>query len=263
MHISFESEQIMGSTWLSVIIPSYNEISNVKRGILDDVLGYLKKQKYSWELVLTDDGSTDGSLEYFQEYKKKYPNIRLLANPHRGKGPTVFTGMIEAVGEIRLFTDFDQATPIQELEKLLPFIDKGYDVVIGSREIQGAKREREPIHRHIMGKGFNFFVKLLTVQGIQDTQCGFKLFTQEATKKLFPNLYIYRPGKKRDDAFTGAFDVELLYIAKKHAMRIAEVPVFWKYAKTNRVNPMKDSLRMFIDLIRIRAADLMGKYPRT
>lgn len=253
----------MSSTWLSVVIPSYNEALNVKRGVLDEVIGYLKKQSYTWELILTDDGSSDGSLESFRECAKKNANVRLLANPHRGKGPTVFTGMMEAVGEVRLFTDFDQATPIQELEKLLPFVEKGYDVVIGSREVQGAKREREPFHRHIMGKGFNVFVKMFTVQGIQDTQCGFKLFTKKATEKLFPRLYIYKPGHIRGDAFTGAFDVELLYIAKKYGMRIAEVPVSWKYAKTNRVSPIKDSLRMLIDLMRIRAADVLGKYPQT
>ncbi len=251
------------STWLSVVIPSYNEGANVKRGVLDDVVGYLKKQTYSWELVLSDDGSTDGSLEFLQEFAKKNDHVRVLANSHRGKGPTVHSGMTSAVGEIRLFTDFDQATPIQEIEKLLPFIDKGYDIVIGSREVQGARREREPFHRHIMGKAFNMFVRLFTIQGIQDTQCGFKVFTKKAAEKLFPRLYIYRPGKIRGDAFTGAFDVELLYIAKKYGMRIAEVPVSWKYAKTNRVNPIKDSLRMLIDLMRIRSADLLGKYPRT
>ena len=98
--------------------------------MLDEVILYLKKQSYSWELILTDDGSTDGTLEVFQEYIKKYSNVRLLANSHRGKGPTVSVGMMSAVGEIRLFTDFDQATPIQELEKLLPFVEKEYDVMI-------------------------------------------------------------------------------------------------------------------------------------
>lgn len=253
----------MGAIWLSVVIPSYNEMTNVRRGVLEEILAYLKKQTYGWELVLTDDGSSDGTLLYLQDFAKKHARIRVLANAHQGKGPTVYAGMTQAVGDVRLFTDFDQATPIQELEKLLPFIEKEYDIVIGSREVQGAKREREPLHRHIMGKGFNFFVKFFTVRGIQDTQCGFKLFTKRATEKLFPLLHIYKPGSVRGDAFTGAFDVELLYIAKKYGMKIAEVPVFWKYAKTNRVSPLKDSLRMLVDLMRIRTADMLGKYPRS
>lgn len=245
---------------LSVIIPSYNEKSNLRRRVLDDVVAFLQSQPFSWEIVLTDDGSADGSLHDLFEFSRLHDNVRVLDNPHRGKGPTVYAGMMAAIGELRLFTDFDQATPIAEIEKLLPFIEKGYQVVIGSREVQGAKREREPIHRHIMGKVFNLAVQMLTVRGIQDTQCGFKLFTQEAVEKLFPRLHIYRPHYVRQDAFTGAFDVELLYLAKKYGMRIAEVPVSWKYAKTNRVDPVKDSTRMFIDLVRIRVADMMGKY---
>lgn len=250
----------MKQPYLSVIIPSYNEKSNLRRRVLDDVVDFLQLQPFSWEIVLTDDGSTDGSLHDLFEFSRSHAHVRVLDNQHKGKGPAVYAGMMAATGELRLFTDFDQATPIGEIEKLLPFIEKGYQVVIGSREIQGAKREREPIHRHIMGKVFNLAVQMLTVRGIQDTQCGFKLFTQEAVEKLFPRLYIYRPHHVRQDAFTGAFDVELLYLAKKYGMRIAEVPVSWKYAKTNRVDPVKDSTRMFIDLMRIRVADMMGKY---
>ncbi|MEK7458054.1 MAG: dolichyl-phosphate beta-glucosyltransferase [Patescibacteria group bacterium] len=260
---SMSSTNSMQKPWLSVVIPSYNERSNVELGVLDDTLSYLQRQKYTWELILTDDGSTDGTLDALMEYAKLHPHVRVLANSHQGKGPTVFVGMMAAEGALRLFTDFDQATPIQEIEKLLPFMEDKYDLVIGSREVQGAKREREPLHRHVMGKAFNIAVKMLTIQGIQDTQCGFKLFTKQATEKLFPMMYIYRPGAIRSDAFTGAFDVELLYLAKKCNMRIAEVPVFWKYRKTERVSPLKDSILMFLDLLRIRSADFLGKYPNT
>lgn len=246
--------------FLSVILPSYNEIANVKRGTLEHVYEYLSKQKYSWELVLTDDGSTDGTVDALKQFAKKHDNVTLLLNEHEGKGPTVYVGMSKALGENRLFSDFDQATPIEEIEKLLPFMEKEYDVVIGSREVEGSRREKEPFHRHLMGKGWNVFVQLFAIRGIHDTQCGFKMFSKKATEMLFPMLSIYKPGQKRTDAFTGAFDVELLYLAKKKNLMIAEVPVFWKHVKTNRVDPIKDSTRMFIDLLKIRLADLQGKY---
>jgi dolichyl-phosphate beta-glucosyltransferase len=252
----------MQKPYLSVVIPSFNEQQNIRRGVLEEVAAYLSKQSFSSEIVLTDDGSSDGTLDELYLFAKKHSNVRVFANNHRGKGPTVYTGMTEALGEVRLFTDFDQATPIEEIEKLFPFVHKGYDVVIGSREVEGSRRDKEPFHRHLMGKAFNLFVNLFTVQGIHDTQCGFKLFTAKAVKDLFPLLWVYRPDKSRKDAFTGAFDVELLYIARKKGLHIAEVPVFWKYAKTNRVSALKDSARMFFDLLRIRASDLMGKYKK-
>ncbi|HKY74037.1 MAG TPA: glycosyltransferase [Patescibacteria group bacterium] len=245
---------------VSVVVPSYNEMANIRRGVLDDMLEYLKKQSYSWELVLTDDGSTDDTLESLVAFTKKHDHVVLIENPHRGKGPTVFEGMTKAVGSVRVFTDFDQATPLSEIDKLLPFVDHGYDVVIGSREVQGAKREREPFYRHVMGKGFNTLVQLLAVRGIHDTQCGFKLFTKKAVETLFPKLWIYRPTKVRYDAFTGAFDVELLFLARKFGFRIAEVPVSWKYVRTVRVSALKDSARMFFDLLKIRVVDVLGKY---
>lgn len=224
---------------------------------------YLSKKKYSWELILTDDGSTDGTVKELQKFENTHKNVTVVFNQHRGKGPTVYAGMFAAKGENRLFSDFDQATPIQEVERLLPFIKQGYDMAIGSREIEGAKREKEPLHRHIMGKGFNMLVQLLAVRGIHDTQCGFKLFTKKATEELFPHLFVYKPGEMRKEAFTGAFDVELLYLAKKKKLKIAEVPVEWKHVKTNRVSPIRDSALMLIDLLRIRAADMQGKYSRS
>lgn len=248
------------SPYLSVVLPSYNEMQNVKKDVLEHVHTYLKKQKYAWELILTDDGSMDGTAEALRRFAASHSNVSVLLNKHRGKGPTVYAGMFAASGDNRLFADFDQATPIEEVEKLLPFINEGYDVVIGSRGIEGAKREKEPFYRHMMGKGWNMFVQLLAIRGIQDTQCGFKLFTASATERLFPLLSVYKPGETRRDAFTGAFDVELLYLARKKHMKIAEVPVFWKYVKTVRVDPIKDSIRMFIDLVRIRLADVRGKY---
>lgn len=248
--------------YLSVVIPSYNELKNVRRGVLDEVLEYLKAQSYSWEVILTDDGSTDGTIEKLQAFASRHPHVHVVVNPHAGKGPTVQSGMLAAQGQWRLFTDFDQSTPLSELEKLWPFVEEGYQIVIGSREIAGAIRDKEPWYRHVMGKGFNFLVQSLAVRGIQDTQCGFKLFSSDATQRLFSELEVYGRSETRPDAFTGAFDVEVLYLARKRGYRIKEVPIVWHHHETDRVSPVKDSVRMLKDIVHIRLADVRGKYPR-
>ncbi|MCA9368690.1 MAG: glycosyltransferase family 2 protein [Pseudomonadales bacterium] len=246
--------------YLSVVIPSYNEMSNLKRGVLEQVLEYLQKQDYRWELILTDDGSTDGTTKKLKEFAQKDKRISVVENIHAGKAPTVMSGMLAAKGEWRLFTDFDQSTPLSEIEKLLEFTKKGYNVIIGSREMVGARRDEEPWYRRVMGRGFNLIVQIFAVPGILDTQCGFKLFSAEATELLFNNLYIYGSQKERKDAYTGAFDVELLYLANKLGFKIQEVPITWYHNKTERVSPVKDSLRMFIDILRMRFARFRGKY---
>lgn len=248
--------------FLSVVIPSYNESQNIARGAAESVIQYLNTQAYGWELIFTDDGSTDGTTEALVQIAKKHAHVSVLRNLHRGKGPTVLAGMEAAKGKYRLFTDFDQATPIQEVEKLLPFFERGYDVAIGSREGKGSLRQHEPFHRHFIGRCFNLIVNMIAIRGFQDTQCGFKMFTAQAVEQLFPMLSVYKPGAARKDSYTGAFDVELLYIAKRMRMKIAEVPVQWRYVESVRVDPIKDSSRMFIDLLRIRLADLRGAYKR-
>lgn len=249
--------------YLSVVIPSYNEQKNLSRGVLPLVIKYLQKQSYTWEVILSDDGSTDGTVATLQEFAKKHPQVRVLENRHAGKGPTVQSGMLAAQGTWRLFTDFDQSTPIAEVEKLLQTTAEGYDVVIGSREMIGARRDQEPWYRHLMGRGFNLLVQILAIQGILDTQCGFKLFSAEAAEKLFTNLHVYGNSKTRHDAFTGAFDVEALYLAKKYGFKIKEEAVIWHHHETDRVSPIKDSLRMLYDILKIRLADYRRHYPLT
>ncbi|PWU24050.1 glycosyl transferase [Candidatus Cerribacteria bacterium 'Amazon FNV 2010 28 9'] len=244
--------------YLSVILPSFNEIKNIQSGVLEEVYSYLLKQDYSFELILSDDGSRDGTVEALQAFAKGKPQVRVLANAHRTKGPTVISGLLVAKGEYRLFSDFDQATPISEVAKLLAQTPK-HDVVIGSREGKGASRKKEPFHRHLMGRVFNAAVQSIALPGIWDTQCGFKLFSAQAAKELCPKVVVYGESDQKG-AFTGAFDVELLYLAQKFGYSIAEVPVSWKYVKTNRVDPIKDSIHMFIDILRIRLADMQGKY---
>jgi len=246
--------------YLSVVIPSYNEMHNIEREVLNEVVEYLGKQKYSWEVILTDDGSLDGTLLSLQQFAKKHEHVKVVANVHAGKAPTVRSGMLAASGKWRLFTDFDQSTPIAEVEKLFERVKEGYDVIIGSREMVGAMRDKEPWYRRLMGRGFNMLVQIIAVPGILDTQCGFKMFSQEATEVLFPKLVVYGTEGEREDAFTGAFDVELLFMAIRHGFKIREVPILWKHAESNRVSPIKDSLRMFRDILRIRLAASRGAY---
>lgn len=250
---------VASSPYLSVVIPSYNEQKNLNRGVLDEVIAYLNTQSYEWEIILSDDGSTDGTLEKLRAFAKKHSRVRVLDNSHAGKGPTVTAGMLAARGQWRLFTDFDQSTPLPEVEKLLAF-SKTHQVIFGSREIAGAKRDKEPFYRHLMGRVFNLIVRVLAVHGVSDTQCGFKLFSAEATEVLFPKLVVYGVNQKRLDAFTGAFDVELLFLARKCGFALKEVPIFWRHHHTDRVNPIKDSVRMLIDILRIRWVGLLGRY---
>lgn len=247
-------------TTLSVVIPSYNEMSNFGRGVLEHVYSFLSELPYSWELILSDDGSKDGTQEKLDEFAKDRPHAKVLKNVHAGKGPTVAAGMLAASGKYRLFTDFDQSTPIEEVKRAVDHAQQGFDIVIGSREGEGSKRNKEPIHRHIMGRVFNLMVQILALRGIQDSQCGFKLFTGSATERLFTALFVYGETQERHDAFTGAFDVEILFLARKWGMKVYEMPVKWEHVESDRVNPIKDSVRMLRDILRIRYAWLTGKY---
>ena len=244
---------------LSVVIPAYNEEPNFKKGTLDQVLKYLSKQQYSWEVLIVDDGSDDSTAGLCADFARKHNNFRIVRNPHQGKAETVKAGVHQARGEYVLFTDFDQSTPITELDKLLSYFPD-YDIVIGSRQLHGAKREKEPFYRHLMGLVFNLLVQAIAVRGIWDTQAGFKCFKKDVAKILFEKLKVYGKGKKVKGALVTAFDVELLFIAKKHNYKIKEVPIIWHHEATTRVSPIKDSLRMLRDVLRIRLNDLRGVY---
>jgi len=244
---------------LSVIIPAYNEEENFKANKLDQVERYLKKQKYSWEVIVVDDGSIDQTANLIGSWIKPKKNWRLIKNKHFGKAKTVEVGMLAATGEIRLFTDFDQATPIQEVKKVINKINQGVDIVIGSREVSGASRSNEPLLRHIMGRVFNICVQILALRGISDSQCGFKAFTDKATIDLFNKIIVYKNHQVKD-AYMGAFDVELLFLARKSGYKIAQIPVKWKYVHSTRVSAMKDSIRMLLDILKIRLNHISGRY---
>src|ERR1035437_2777010 len=249
----------MSKIYLSVVIPSYNEMSNLQKGVLDKVEHFLGKQKFEYEVIVVDDGSTDGSVEFVEKFTKENSKFKLLKNPHTGKAGAVSAGMLKAEGEYVLFTDMDQATPIEEINKLLPFIRES-DIVIGSRSSQ---RKGAPWTRLLMAKGMMVLRTLLVgLGGIQDTQCGFKLFKSSAAKKLFSRLSDLHHGFKKisGSSVKAGFDVELLLLAKKMGYSIKEVPVEWLYVETRRVSPIKDSLEAIDDLIRIRLSDISGKY---
>ncbi|MBI2614062.1 MAG: glycosyltransferase [Candidatus Levybacteria bacterium] len=250
----------MEQIYLSVVIPSYDEMANLQKGVLDKVEHFLSRKKYSFEVIIVDDGSTDGSVEFVKEFIKDNPNFRLIENPHLGKAGAVTTGILNSKGACVLFSDMDQATPIEEVDKLLPYFNENYDIVIGSRKSQ---RKGAPWTRILMAKGMIFLRTLLVnIHGISDTQCGFKMFKREVALKLFGRINEMHHNFKKvsGSSVTAGFDVELLYLAQKMGYKIKEVPVSWLYVETRRVSPIKDSVEGLIDLIRIKGKSLGGGY---
>jgi dolichyl-phosphate beta-glucosyltransferase len=238
-------------TAISVIIPAYNEASRLPR-YLDSILAYFHGSGVPFEVVVVDDGSSDDTAAVVEGYQRENAEVALVRLPqNRGKGFAVKTGMLAATGKLRLFADADGSTPIAELERLSEAIEAGADVAVGSRALHNdACRVHCTLHRKIIGSTFNYIVRTLTVQGIRDTQCGFKLFTSEAAERIFPSQQI--------DGF--GFDVEILFIARKREFRIAEVPVNWSDVKGTKVRLVRDSMRMFADVVRIRLNHLRGSY---
>lgn len=253
--------------FLSVIIPSYNEVANFQRGCLERLIPFLEKQNYDYELIFSDDGSTDQTIELLTNFiadnqaKAKHGNLILIKNQHGGKVSAVRNGINRATGQWRLFTDFDQSTDISEVNKLLAFDNQNYDIIFGSRKLDPSQVKAK-WYRRLIGDSFNILVRLFTGLKICDTQCGFKLFNQRASQ-LFNQLYVYDPERVHETgAFTGAFDVELFYLAQKQNLAFKEVQIKWQHFDTTRVNLVKDSLRMFNDIIKIRLADWRGHYAK-
>jgi len=245
--------------YLSVVIPAYNEETNIRLGSLDKVLRYLEHQDYSWEVVVVNDGSTDETKKLLEEFVAANKGVRVIDNPHQGKAATVIAGIRAAKGTISVFSDLDQATPITQVEKLIPWVEKGYDVVIGSRS---GRRQGAPFTRLVMARGFMILRGLiLGLHGIQDTQCGFKMFRTEVALDIFSRLKLYGGGTGATGSMvTAGFDIEVLYVAKQRGYRIKEVPVEWHYVETRRVNPIRDSWQGFLDIVKIRLNALTGAY---
>jgi len=248
---------------LSVVIPSFDEMANLQKGVLDKVEHFLGRKKYSYEVIVVDDGSTDGSIEFVKRFIKENPHFRMIENPHFGKARTVIQGMLGAKGQYILFTDMDQATPIEEIDKLLPYFNPsnaGFDIVIGSRN---STRKGSPWTRILMARGMMMLRRLMIgIKDISDTQCGFKMFRHDVAKKLFAKIDSLHSTQTKitGSSVSAGFDVELLYVAQKMGYKIKEVSVNWLYVETRRVNPIKDSIEGFMDLIKIKINDARGVY---
>lgn len=224
---------------ISIIIPAYNESLRISK-TLNKILSFIEdNNEYDFEVIVVNDGSNDNT----NEVVLSFANVILIDNKvNKGKGSVIRQGMLSAQGDYLLFSDADLSTPIEELEKLLSFI-KDFDIVIGSRALQNDLiKEHQPFYREIMGKTFNLFVQLLVVKGIKDTQCGFKLFKNEVAKKIF--------GSSKIDGFS--FDVETIYLASKFRFKVKEVPVLWFNDDRSKVDPIKDSIKMFRELLVIK-----------
>lgn len=245
------------NVFLSVVIPAYNEEHNLRTGVLGGVYDYLAEQSYSWEVLLVDDGSTDRTAELAKSFAQKHGKVRVLEEPHRGKGGALIAGMLAGKGDIVLFSDMDQATPIDQLEKVLPKFKQGYDMVIGSRK----GREGAPLIRKLMAYGFSLLRLLILRLPYKDTQCGFKAFTKEAARKVFRRMKIFSDKMTTyGAAVTAGFDLEILYIARKLRLKVAEVAVDWHHKEGTRVNPIRDSWEGLRDLVKVRINAILGRY---
>jgi dolichyl-phosphate beta-glucosyltransferase len=234
---------------LSVIIPAYNEGSRLPE-TLPQVIEFVADQPYEAEIIVVDNNSSDDTREIAERLGEEYPFVRVLSEEIKGKGAAVRTGMRAAKGEYLFMADADLSMPIIEISKFLPPFLDGYDVAIASREVDGAVRYDEPGYRHLMGRVFNLVVKIFAVPGFQDTQAGFKCFHREAALDILKSQTI--------DGW--AFDVELLFIARRRGYLIVEVPINWYYRSNSRINPLGDAIDMFREVVGIRINGWRGIY---
>ena len=247
---------------LTVLIPSYNEIENVKRGVLQHIIQFLSKQDFTWEVVISDDGSTDSSVLVIKEFIDHHKNVRIIYNQHAGKPYALRSGIAEAKGKYVLLCDMDQSTPITQITKLIPWTNKGFNVVIGSR---GTKRADSTPLRQLASIIFLLVRRMILLPEIKDTQCGFKLIEKKLAGQIFDRMRLFGRINNAVGWKVTAYDVELLHIAKKMKAKIKEVSVEWKNADTSlgkSRNFIKESLEMLFEIMRVRANDMLGKYDR-
>jgi dolichyl-phosphate beta-glucosyltransferase len=235
----------------SIVIPAYNEGQRIE-ATLEKVVAHVAKMGWTAEVIVVNDGSRDSTPDIVREWARRNPIIRLVENPgNRGKGYSVRHGMMEAGGDVLIFTDADLSSPISEANKLVAAIKQGADVTIGSRWLRAElQTERQPLYRQLFGRIFNLLLRMILGLRFKDTQCGLKAFTPRAAQAIFPRQHIERWG----------FDPEILFLANKAGMVTAEVPVEWAHDERSKINPVQDGFKMFTELLRIRWYDLTGKY---
>lgn len=239
---------------LSIIIPAYNEEHRLPKS-LDKIIAFVDQQDaraaFSTEVLIVENGSRDRTTEVAEAYAAEHPYIRVLHSP-KGKGAAVRAGMMAGQGRYLFMCDSDLSMPIEEVLKFLPPALDSYDVAIASREGPGAHRYNEPSFRHLMGRVFNLIVRVIAIPHFQDTQCGFKSFRREVAREVFT-----------DGTMDGwAFDVEALFIALHRGYKVVAVPINWYHDPDSRVNPVRDTVRMFRDVLKIRINGWKGVYNR-
>ena len=235
----------------SIIIPAYNESRRIVP-TLEKVLAYGAQQSWDAEVIVVNDGSKDDTATIVRDYAERNPRLRLIENPgNRGKGYSVRNGMLNAGGDVLLFTDADLSSPIEEAPKLFRAIADGADVAFGSRWLRAdLQTERQPLHRQLFGRVFNLILRVVLGLKFKDTQCGFKAFTRRAAQDIFPRQKIERWG----------FDPELIFLAQMLGYRTVEIPVAWAHDEKSTISPLRDGLKMFVEVLRIRWNALTGKY---
>jgi dolichyl-phosphate beta-glucosyltransferase len=252
-------------SFLSVIIPFYNEEKNLEQGKIEEVHHYLEKQDYRWEVILVNDGSTDNSRNLISDFVRNRPHCTVMDIPHGGKPAAVWAGIRRSKGEIVFFIDLDQSTPIHEIGSILPWFDRGYDMVIGSR---GTKREGLTIVRRFGSHVFRTLRRLVILGRIIDTQCGFKSCRRETALEIFPQLHYFKQKKKPAGWKVSAYDVELLFLFQKKGYRIKEVVVQWqdrdlsntKRQKGRLIRYIRESLQMAGEVMRVKLNQIKGVY---
>ncbi|HWF06426.1 MAG TPA: dolichyl-phosphate beta-glucosyltransferase [Candidatus Angelobacter sp.] len=247
----FDPELELAQPKYSIVIPAYNERKRIG-STLEQVLEHLRAQKWNAEIVVVNDGSRDETASFVQSFATEHPRVRLIENPgNQGKGYAVRNGMLNARGQVLLFTDADMSSPITEAAKLFTALENGADVAIGSRWMDPSLQfQRQSLKRQIMSRAFNLFTRAVLTFPYHDTQCGFKAFTREAAKKIFPLQRITRWG----------FDAEIIYLAHHMKFKVAEVPVTWGHDEGSKIHPWRDGMYMGIDTLKIRWNSLTGGY---
>lgn len=235
--------------FLSVVVPAYNEERRLAHSLLQ-LQQYFNMQSYPTEVIVVDDGSDDRTAAIVETFMQNYPALRLIRAAHGGKGHACKQGVIASRGRWIFICDSDLSMPITEFAKFEPLLHNEQAIIIASREAPGAQRFGEPAYRHLMGRVFNGLVRMLAVHNIQDTQCGFKCFRADIAHDIFSVQTINGWG----------FDVELLYVAQQRGYPITEVPIHWHYHGNSKVNPVRDTFRMFHEVWQVRLNSWRGCY---